>query len=670
MATIDLGKIKFNWRGTFSSSDTYEKDDVVFYPPSSWVYVNATNKTGSAAGVPSASNSAHWDLMADGANPMTTQGDIVTHNGSQSVRLPRGSAGQTLVVSGNNVAWGSPDQANVSANKYLQPNYDRVITATTGTAYGASGQRAWLADYANNWIPECGIPNPQMGPVMFDNGNHYCGYRSVCYLNENHEVIKWGTDSYQWNSFSSGNKHKGGYSVPINPENGTLEEGEYFVRLWVEYSSIWCLTNKGSVFFAGYNGYGEGGLGHTTQMHGLTKIPQFGPGRTHAGTGTRVIGVHVIGGGNGYPNYHRVFFIDEQYRLWAMGYGGNGVLGHGATSNTSLPVLISNVGNVTMIKSGYLGTMLSNTNRELYVMGYNANGWMGGPTISTNHTSPIQVTGVNNVYQFNVTTQVYYTSGWTYVGTAHYLTTAGNLFGSGYAGIGFLGDGTTTQKNAWTAIGGATTYSSIYYVGDNSRDMSMHALDGTPNSPGNTTWVWGYNGTGALGTGNTTQANAPINPSTTTLYSNTTTSTDATAASPQTALVYPGTSIAKIYVVRGINGQSTANVYHEDTEGRLWKFGYNSGMNYYRSSTGNTTLNNVRLDWGPWAQTDATTANYHWAGETQKRIVEMTGCGYTYASEGIQLAWMSDGTIMGCGYNAVGQLDEGDSFVESWIQIN
>ena len=93
-------------------------------------------------------------------------------------------------------------------------------------------------------------------------------------------------------------------------------------------------------------------------------------------------------------------------------------------------------------------------------------------------------------------------------------------------------------------------------------------------------------------------------------------------------------------------------------------------MNYYRSSTGNTTLNNVRLDWGPWAQTDATTANYHWAGETQKRIVEMTGCGYTYNSEGIQLAWMSDGTIMGCGYNAVGQLDEGDSFVESWIQIN
>ena len=43
MATIDVGKIKFTWRGAFSTSNTYEKDDVVSHLGSSWVYVNAAN---------------------------------------------------------------------------------------------------------------------------------------------------------------------------------------------------------------------------------------------------------------------------------------------------------------------------------------------------------------------------------------------------------------------------------------------------------------------------------------------------------------------------------------------------------------------------------------------------------------------------------------------------
>ena len=102
MATIDVGKIKFTWRGAFSTSNTYEKDDVVSHLGSSWVYVNAANKTGSAAGAPSSSNSSHWNLMADGTNPLTTSGDIMTHNGSAATRLPIGNQGQYLKVTSSN----------------------------------------------------------------------------------------------------------------------------------------------------------------------------------------------------------------------------------------------------------------------------------------------------------------------------------------------------------------------------------------------------------------------------------------------------------------------------------------------------------------------------------------------------------------------------------------
>ena len=62
MATIDVGKIRFNWTGAFATGTTYSLNDVVSYSGSSWVYVNTTAKTGTAAGAPSSSNSTHWDL--------------------------------------------------------------------------------------------------------------------------------------------------------------------------------------------------------------------------------------------------------------------------------------------------------------------------------------------------------------------------------------------------------------------------------------------------------------------------------------------------------------------------------------------------------------------------------------------------------------------------------
>ena len=68
MATIDLGKIKFTWKGAFATGTTYEADDVVSYGGSSWVYVNATSKTGTNAGTPTTSNTTHWDLMAEGTS--------------------------------------------------------------------------------------------------------------------------------------------------------------------------------------------------------------------------------------------------------------------------------------------------------------------------------------------------------------------------------------------------------------------------------------------------------------------------------------------------------------------------------------------------------------------------------------------------------------------------
>ena len=103
MATIDVGKIKFVWKGAYSASTTYSADDVVSYQGSSWVYVNAT----AASGQTPAQN-AYWNVMADGANPMTTAGDMIFGGSSgTATRLPIGASGSVLkATSGTAVGWG------------------------------------------------------------------------------------------------------------------------------------------------------------------------------------------------------------------------------------------------------------------------------------------------------------------------------------------------------------------------------------------------------------------------------------------------------------------------------------------------------------------------------------------------------------------------------------
>ena len=93
--TVDLGKVKFNWRGTYDAASAYTPDDVVEYGGSAYVCIIAT--TGLA---PSANNPV-WDLMAQGGDPasiMTTQGDLLVRGALGLSRLPIGTSGQALQV--------------------------------------------------------------------------------------------------------------------------------------------------------------------------------------------------------------------------------------------------------------------------------------------------------------------------------------------------------------------------------------------------------------------------------------------------------------------------------------------------------------------------------------------------------------------------------------------
>lgn len=110
MATINLGAIKFNWKGAYNSSTTYAVDDVVSSGGNSYVCIQAHSNQ--AVG----NATAYWNIMSsagtngtngtDLTSTLTTRGDIVYKGASALTRLPKGTAGYVLKQGANDPEWG------------------------------------------------------------------------------------------------------------------------------------------------------------------------------------------------------------------------------------------------------------------------------------------------------------------------------------------------------------------------------------------------------------------------------------------------------------------------------------------------------------------------------------------------------------------------------------
>ena len=61
---IDLGKIRFNWAGTYSNSTEYTYNDLVKYGPNLYAYINTNANTGIAP----AATSSYWALVTEGVS--------------------------------------------------------------------------------------------------------------------------------------------------------------------------------------------------------------------------------------------------------------------------------------------------------------------------------------------------------------------------------------------------------------------------------------------------------------------------------------------------------------------------------------------------------------------------------------------------------------------------
>jgi len=142
MATIDLGKIKFVFRGTYAGGTAYVPDDVVTFTDGSVTssYICTTATTGNN---PSSGGTVHgsWAFLAKGqaSSPTTTQGDVIVRGASADARLAIGTAGQALKVnsSANGLEYGVAGgviqvKSTTKKNGYSSTSQQGSFTDITG----------------------------------------------------------------------------------------------------------------------------------------------------------------------------------------------------------------------------------------------------------------------------------------------------------------------------------------------------------------------------------------------------------------------------------------------------------------------------------------------------------------------------------------------------------
>ena len=153
MATVNIGSLKFNWKGTYNGSTPYAIDDVVEYNGSSYICILA-----STGNLPT--NTTYFQPMAtkgtdgtDVGTTLTTQGDILYRDGSGLARLGYGTAGQVLQTGGTgaNPSWttvstevvnttmtafqDAVNAGNRQRNPYHWTRYDTTVPVTNANNY-------------------------------------------------------------------------------------------------------------------------------------------------------------------------------------------------------------------------------------------------------------------------------------------------------------------------------------------------------------------------------------------------------------------------------------------------------------------------------------------------------------------------------------------------------
>lgn len=312
-----------------------------------------------------------------------------------------------------------------------------------------------------------------------------------------------GESLYGWGNNNNGQLGNGGNGNSDTPQALTCTDGastitDIGIAGRCGASTCLVLFSSGRVKAAGYNGQAQLSRGNTTAQTSFAFVD--------VSSGTPLTNVVEIAGAAAY--YGQVFFRTSTGYMYSAGYGANGELANGGSSNTSTyvnQVVGTNTwatGNTKSIfLSGGFGAghgFAFKADGTLYSWGYNANGQLGlNNTTATGN--PVLVSGFNTS---NVSKVIPLASEDSYnAGSSAILKTDGSIFASGYNGYGQLGLGyqlsplyfvqarmdKSIVKNIYFIghvaetyyLGVHTTDGSFYTCGENTTGQGLRGYDGS-----------------------------------------------------------------------------------------------------------------------------------------------------------------------------------------------
>ena len=239
MATLDLGKIKLVWRGTYNNGTAYTVDDVVEYTDGGILssYVCVANSTGNA---PSSSGTAHasWNYMAKGVvDPIPTQS---------------GNSGKFLKTNGSALSFDNVTQAIKSVHSKIDGGRHSVNTVVTDNNWG--NMTSWSQMEITVTPDSASSKFHITGALMMHHYGSYTGHVVVTYTHGGTEyAVVANSDGTRKRTIKgeahgdSGSDMQSGLPLDLIAEPNTTNQIVFKLRLAVFSSGYpWWLNRTGS----------------------------------------------------------------------------------------------------------------------------------------------------------------------------------------------------------------------------------------------------------------------------------------------------------------------------------------------------------------------------------------------------------------------------------------
>ena len=260
------------------------------------------------------------------------------------------------------------------------------------------------------------------------------------------------------------------------------KDGEYLqniIAISAGQNTTYALSEDGTVWSWGYNGYGQIGTGDTNA-------------RTYPEKMNNKNTIVKISAGSQY-----LAMIDASGYVWSVGYNGYGQFGTGDTTNSNLPIqMIDTDGNalknVKDIATGSNHTIILKQDGSVFGVGLNSHGELGIGNTTSPQNRIVQVLDSQNAPVTNI--KNIYAAGYS-----TYLTLDKGMYVTGYNNYGQLYTGDTTTKSTAILVQEDKKIITVAALKNDSYASAFATEEGN-------VYTIGYNGHCELGNGSTVNA--------------------------------------------------------------------------------------------------------------------------------------------------------------------